>query len=240
MCCERVSPCRASKGIRDLAKLLNGAVGGHGGIKKAIGVLVSALDGAGSSSADSNEHATALRDALEPFQQAVKINTSKVGGGWMSSSSDSDDDSDGEPDVQPPCPLRMVGNLTESASLRPAAAGDSSGSGAPAHCPPCFEDDRRSACNCISDHNHPSCVCGDGGCCEGMLEEELEEAERVSGDAGRDGNNMQRYRCYRSCNLELNGIGEQGVRHPLPNCLVSVIRMTWPEASGIYVGFKHA
>jgi hypothetical protein len=225
-----------------LAKLLDGAVGGPGGVKKAIGVLANALDGAFPSAA-SNEHTTALRDALEPFQRAVAIG--KVGGGWMSTSSDSgssndsDDESDGEPDVQPPCPLRMAGNLTESASLPPAAAGGTSGS-APAHCPPCFDEDRRSACNCISGHNHPSCVCDDGGYCAEMLEKEREEAERVSDDPGREANNRHRYRCYRACSLQLNGIGEQGVRHPLPNCLVSVIRMTWPEASGIYVGFKHA
>jgi hypothetical protein len=84
-------------------------------------------------------------------------------------------------------------------------------------------------------------VCGDGGCLEDFLEDERCEAEDDDGDpAEREANNRQRFRCYRRCSYELNGIGEQGVRHPLPNCLVSVIRMTWPEASGIYVGFKHA
>ena len=133
MCCECLLPCRASREIRDLAKLLDGADDDPDSVTKAINVLSSIVCSA-EGSAGSNEHAAALRGALKPFQEAVAVNASLVGAGWMSSSSDeSDGESDGGPGMQPPCPLRMAGNLTQAAALPPAAAG-AARAGGPAFC----------------------------------------------------------------------------------------------------------
>jgi hypothetical protein len=47
-------------------------------------------------------------------------------------------------------------------------------------------------------------------------------------------NKEQRYRCYRAGARALG----YTYRRPLPNCFVWAVRVIWPEASGIYTGYR--
>jgi hypothetical protein len=177
---------------------------------------------------------------LKPLRDAVTAKRAR-------SSGDGDDSTPGGTPSR--CnqawPLRMTGDLVagvagETAGAAAAAAGAGAGAASTTkHCPPEDKYYEDLLCNCVTAHNYPGCVCAEGGEMEDFLADER-AAAAAKADADRKPNNSQRYRCYRASSHRINGIGEQGVRHPLPTCLVQAIRWAWPEASGVYVGFKHA
>jgi hypothetical protein len=93
------------------------------------------------------------------------------------------------------------------------------------------------------------CNCGqaagcivDGGDVGKFLDDELEKASdpaptfQSNGfrSLSREGNNIQRKRCYRWCAIWLHFT----YREPLPECLVARVRCCWPALSGVYMGFK--
>jgi hypothetical protein len=92
-------------------------------------------------------------------------------------------------------------------------------------------------CNCVDAHNYLSCICESGGILSEFLAQQLADAKLQSDDE-RMSNNLMRKAAYQEAWRRLNGQGQWHVRSPLPHCVVALVRMAWPEPSGVYMGFK--
>jgi hypothetical protein len=107
------------------------------------------------------------------------------------------------------------------------------------HAPPLADLPPQLLCNCQTAHFHDVCVLDPGGrACE-FAAAELQKAQQ-SADKPRLTNKQNRFRCYCDLSMSLNGPLGVGLRQPLPLCAVSAVRQAWPEASGVYVGYKDA
>jgi hypothetical protein len=66
----------------------------------------------------------------------------------------------------------------------------------------------------------------------------MDQANENMDTLERPTNKEHRFSCYREAFFILHTVGVKGTRIPLPFCVVAAVRRAWPEASGIYTGFR--